>query len=155
MKLSEFRTQLLDHAHHALTFVLPGGNPIPAHFHITEAGRVDKSFIDCGGTIRTIATCSLQAWVADDTEHRFFPGKLAGVLDHAAPLFRGDDLAVEIEYEDGLISQFPVLDAVAEGDTLRFHLGTKHTDCLAKDLCLPPPVGAAASDCGCGPSGCC
>jgi hypothetical protein len=29
------------------------------------------------------------------------------VLDIAAPLFNGDDLDVEIEYEDSAISQFP------------------------------------------------
>jgi hypothetical protein len=151
MKLSEFRAQLLAHPNHILTFALPDGGLIPAHFHITEAGRVDKSFIDCGSTIRTIASCSLQAWVADDTEHRFSPGKLAGVLHVAAPLFRGDDLDVEIEYEDGFISQFPVLAATTEGRALIFQLGLKHTDCLAKDTCLPKTDAEAC----CGTTGCC
>jgi len=151
MKLSEFQTHLLQHPNHALTFLLPDGGLIPAHFHITEAGRVDKSFIDCGSTIRTTATCSLQAWVADDLDHRFTPGKLAGVLKVAAPLFRGDDLDVEIEYEDGFLSQFPVLQAATEGQSLVFHLGTKHTDCLAKELCLPQSAGAGCE----ATSGCC
>jgi hypothetical protein len=155
MKLSEFQSHLLRHPSHALTFVLPDGGLIPAHFHITEAGRVDKSFIDCGSTIRRVASCSLQAWVADDIDHRFTPGKLAGVLKVAAPLFQGDDLDVEIEYEDGFISQFPVLTAGTEGGALLFHLGTKHTDCLAKETCLPTAVDATAESCGCGPSGCC
>lgn len=151
MKLSEFQAHLFQHPEHTLTFILPDGDLIPAHFHITEAGRVDKSFIDCGATIRRTATCSLQAWVADDLEHRFTPGKLAGVLKVAAPLFLGDDLDVEIEYEDCAISQFPVLEATIENDVLRFHLGKKHTDCLAKELCLPQ----AASGEGCGTTGCC
>jgi hypothetical protein len=151
MKLSDFQAHLLQHPDHALTFILPDGGFIPAHFHITEAGRVDKSFIDCGSTIRTVASCSLQAWVAEDVDHRFTPGKLAGVLKVAAPLFRGDDLDVEIEYEDGFISQFPILDATTEGRSLLFHLGLKHTDCLAKDTCLPP---AASAEC-CGTTGCC
>jgi hypothetical protein len=158
MKLSEFRTHLFDHPNHLLTFSLPDGGLIPAHFHITEAGRVDKSFIDCGSTIRTTATCSLQAWVADDLDHRFSPRKLAGVLNVAAPLFRGDDLDVEIEYEDDFISQFPVLAATTEGQSLVFHLGTKHTDCLAKESCLPTATAATAEStagCGCAPSGCC
>src|SRR4051812_20779768 len=51
---------------HALTFVLPDGDRIPAHAHITEVGRIDKRFIDCGGTIRSLANCTLQAWVAED-----------------------------------------------------------------------------------------
>jgi len=157
MKLSEFRAHLLEHPNHALVFALPDGGHIPAHFHITEAGRVDKSFIDCGATIRATATCSLQAWVADDLDHRLAPGKLAGVLDLAEPLFRGDDLEVEIEYEEGFISQFPVLAATAEGQSLVFHLGTKHTDCLAKDTCLPHSAepAAAVAGCGCAPGTCC
>ena len=151
MKLSEFQTHLLKHPDHELTFVLPDGDRIPAHFHITEAGRVDKSFIDCGATIRRTATCSLQAWIAADLDHRFTPGKLAGVLQIAAPLFQGDDLDVEIEYEDCAISQFPVLAASADGPTLLFRLGSKHTDCLAKDTCLPEKSG----DAGCSGAGCC
>ena len=151
MKLSEFKAHLQKHPNHELAFVLPDGDRIPAHAHITEAGRVDKSFIDCGGTIRRTATCSLQAWVADDVEHRFMPGKLAGVLDLAAPLFQSDDLDMEIEYEDCAISQFPVLEASASNDALLFRLGSKHTDCLAKDVCLPQSTGACCGNDG----GCC
>lgn len=147
MKLSQFIAQLHAHPEHQLTFLLPDGDRVPAHFHITEAGRIDKSFIDCGATIRTTATCSLQAWVADDTDHRLTPGKLAGVLQIAAPLFKGDDLDVEIEYEDCSISQFPVLEASAEGAELIFHLGSKHTDCLAKESCLPQGASAGTGCC--------
>ena len=153
MKLSDFRAHLAQNPNHTLTFVLPDGGMIPAHFHITEAGRVDKSFIDCGSTIRQIATCSLQAWVADDLEHRISPAKLDAVLKIATPLFQGDDLDVEIEYEDCTISQFPVLEAATDSQTLAFQLGWKHTDCLAREVCLPQPAGAAAG--GCGTTGCC
>ena len=147
MKISDFKTHLRKYPNHELTLILPDGGRIPAHAHITEAGRVDKSFIDCGGTIRRVASCSLQAWVATDTEHRLAPGKLAGVLDLAAPLFQGDDLDVEIEYEDGFISQFPVIEAGAEDTVLYFHLGTKHTDCLAKDVCLPRATACCGGSC--------
>lgn len=141
MKLSEFKSHLLTNPDAELRFVLPDGDIIPAHAHITEAGRIDKSFIDCGGTIRQTSACTLQAWVADDVEHRFLPGKLARVLDIAAPLFRSDDLDVEIEYEDCAISQFPVVEAAAAGGVLTFRLGSKHTDCLAKDVCIPQSAG--------------
>jgi len=147
MKISEFKTQLETHPDAELRFVLPDGDVIPAHAHITEAGRVDKSFIDCGGTIRQTSVCTLQAWVADDVEHRFLPGKLAGVLDIAAPLFRSDDLDVEIEYEDCAISQFPVLEVSAVDNVLTFKLGSKHTDCLAKDVCLPGVNGRPGAGC--------
>jgi hypothetical protein len=148
MKLSAFKTHLQNHPNHELAFILPDGDRVPAHAHITEAGRVDKHFIDCGGTVRRVSSCSLQAWTAADIEHRLAPGKLAGVLDLAGPLFRGDDLDVEVEYENGLISQFPVIESSADELAIYFHLGSKHTDCLAKETCLPESAG-------CGSQGCC
>jgi len=80
----------------------------------------------------------LQAWVADDTDHRLPAGKLADIIDLAAPLFQGDDLDVELEYEDGLISQFPVESLAVDAESVVVFLSTKHTDCLAKDICLAP-----------------
>ena len=138
MKTSAFIAHLKSHPSAQLRFVLPDGDVIPAHAHITEAGRIDKRFIDCGGTVRQTSHCTLQAWVAADTEHRLAPSKLAGVLNSASPLFHCDDLEVEIEYEDCALSQFPVLEANADGGVLSFQLGSKHSACLAEDVCLPP-----------------
>lgn len=136
MKITHFKSQLTSHPSHKLIFEFADGDRVPAEAHVTEAGRVDKSFIDCGGTVRTISTCQLQAWVAENDEHhRLPPGKLAEVLDLAAPLLRGDDLDVEIEYEDCTLSQYPVLDAKVSGDELIFALGEKHTNCLAPEVC--------------------
>ena len=42
-----------------LQFILPSGEAIPSHFHLTEVGRVEKSFIDCGGTKREAVSCHL------------------------------------------------------------------------------------------------
>ena len=56
-----------------------------------------------------------------------------------------EDLEVEIEYEDCQISQFPVQTVTTSDSGLEFDLGTKHTDCLAKDVCLPNGSG----ECGC------
>lgn len=136
MKTTEFKSQLTSHPNHTLVFELPDGDRVPVQAHITEAGRVDKSFIDCGGTVRTISTCQLQAWVAeDDEDHRLLPGRLAGVLDLAAPLLRGDDLDMELEYEDCSLSQYPVLGARTDGSELIFSLAEKHADCLAPEVC--------------------
>lgn len=147
MKTSEFKTQLEKHAGHELRFVLPDGDFIPAHARITEAGRVDKTFIDCGGMVRTVSNCTLQAWVAEDVEHRLAPGKLAGVLEIAAPIFRNEDLDIEVEYEDCAISQFPILEVSVADGMLNFQLGSKHTDCLAKEVCLPKSGYSAGSGC--------
>jgi hypothetical protein len=137
MNIQEFKSTLDQHPELTLTFVLPDADRIPVHAHITEVGRIDKQFIDCGGTVRRLANCTLQAWVAEDTEHRLTPGKLAAIIEMAAPLLGTEELPVEIEYEDCSITQFPVLAVEPAGGELLIRLGEKHTDCLAKELCLP------------------
>lgn len=152
MKLSEFKEHLLTNPKSELRFVLPDGGLIEAHAHITEVGRVDKSFVDCGGTVRHTVHCSFQAWVADDVEHRLLPGRLASIIDKAASVLGEEDLDVELEYQDGLISQFPVIGAETTEGLLCFNLTTKNTDCLAKELCgLPSKVDQAC----CSETGCC
>jgi hypothetical protein len=151
MKLSEFKSRLQQSPEHELLFVLPDGSHIEAHAHITEVGRVEKKFIDCGGTIRHSVHCSLQAWVADDVDHRLAPGSLAAILEKAKPILGEEDLDVEIEYQDGLISQFPVEAASEADEQLLFHLTLKNTDCLARDACL---TAEADSGC-CGGGKCC
>lgn len=158
MKTSELLTALHQYPDHHLQYVLPDGGMIPIHAHITEVGRVDKTFLDCGATVRRVSNLCLQAWVADDVDHRFTAGGLATVINRAAQIIGGDDLPVEIEYEDGLISQFPVETIAESGGALLFHLGTKHTDCLAKELCLPPAKEETAQEEGsscCSGTGCC
>ena len=143
---------LRDHPEHQLRFLLPDGGFIPAHAHVTEVGRVDKTFLDCGGTARRTSSLCLQTWVADDVDHRLHAAKLADIIDRATPILGNDDLEAEIEYEDGFISQFPIESAAAQGESLTFTLGRKHTDCLAKDICLPKPQ--ESSSC-CSGTGCC
>ena len=152
MKSSTLLKTLRDHSGYHIRFLLPNGGLIPLHAHITEVGRVDKTFLDCGATIRKVSSLCLQSWVADDTDHRLPAGKLAEIIDRAAPILGTEDLDVELEYEDGFISQFPVETAQAQGDLLIFTLGTKHTDCLAKEICLPSPQ--ESSSC-CSGTGCC
>lgn len=137
MTIAEFKQHLRSNPDATLRFLLPDGGLIPIHAHVTEVGRVDKTFVDCGGTVRELHSCLLQTWVADDTDHRLPPGKLADILDRASGILRSEDLPVEIEYEDCSVSQFPVSAAEGADGALVFALVTKHTDCLAKDECLP------------------
>jgi hypothetical protein len=161
MTLSEFQAALAVDPERLLRLRLPGGDAVPVSFHITEVGQVTKDFIDCGGTRRTLTTCQLQAWVGPDEDHRIHASKLLGILRKGADLMSSPDLPVEIEYEHGLISQYPVTGAEVIDGALVFTLTTKHTDCLAKELCLPrlpvPKMFASAfakpAPC-CGPGGC-
>jgi hypothetical protein len=151
MKTSELQNILTAHPNHQLIMLLPDSGRVPAHAHVTEVGRVDRHFIDCGGTVRRSSFCCLQVWVAEDVDHRLTAGKLADIIERAAAVIEVSDLEVEIEYEDVFISQFPVLEARVEGGSVVLSLGTKHTDCLAKDVCLPAEPGGEC----CAGSGCC
>lgn len=150
MTVRELR-ELLDTAPAALHLMLPGGEFVPPHFHVTEVGRVQKDFIDCGGTRRSTTSCLVQVWVAADTDHRLDASKLAAILKLATPLLGSDELPVEVEYEGAAVSQYPLADAEATPGGVLLTLGTKHTDCLAKDRCGVP---LAAAD-GCAAPGCC
>jgi hypothetical protein len=130
-------------------FLLPDGGLVPAHAHVTEVGRVDREFLDCGGERRKTSFCCLQAWVAGDTDHRLPARKLAAILGRALEPLGLGGLPVEVEYEDGMISQFPVVSVTLEDSAVALRLGRKHTDCLAKDVCLPPAAGGCAPGAGC------
>ena len=99
MNLDAFVTVLTGNPHAALHLMLPDGSFVPAHFHVTEVGRVQKDFIDCGGTIRSTTTCVLQVWVATDSHHRLDTTKLAKIIQIGTPLFPSMTLPVEVEYE--------------------------------------------------------
>lgn len=162
MNIREFLSTLQSDAALPLAIHLPDGSPIPAHFHITEVGHVTRRFIDCGGTRRVQESCLLQTWVHDDIEHRLHAGKLAEIFTHAGDILPHDELPVEVEHELGAVSQFTVESAVARGGRLVIELGTKHTDCLARGVCLPDTCApknvqpAPATSSCCDPkSGCC
>lgn len=148
MNLSALREALLSLPEAPLRLRLPDGSSVPAHFHITEVGHVRKDFIDCGGTRRTQAACVLQAWVANDLGHRLQAGKLARILDVAGPLMDGQDLPVEVEYEDETIRLYRLESAASDGRALVMALGARNTACLAPDQC-----GVNANAC-CPPGSC-
>lgn len=153
MQLHELKDLLRHHPEKAFRLQLPGGGTVPLSFHITEVGHVRKKFVDCGGRMHESDTCQLQAWVGTDEDHRIENRKLSGILQKAASFLPGDDLPVEIEYEDAALTQYPIAGAEVGDDAVMLQLTAKHTDCLAKELCVP--TQAAASECGCAPSGCC
>lgn len=154
MNLKEFKKVLAENRDKPFSMMLPEGGAIPLSFHVTEVGLVTKTFIDCGGKVHSAQTCQLQAWVGEDVDHRLVAGKIADIVKLAAGIIPSDDIDVEIEYEDTSISQYPVESLEVSDDGVVVHLTTKHTDCLAKELCMVPS-SQAESSCGCGPSGCC
>lgn len=142
----------------ALAFKLENGMPVPAHFHLTEIGVVDKRFVDCGGTLRQEKTISLQLWTADDTDHRFHPLKWMRIIEQFEQELGMQDQELEVEYQQETIGKFGLA-----FDGTSFILLNKKTACLAEDQCgIPakPRIRLADfqrnADNACNPgSGCC
>jgi Family of unknown function (DUF6428) len=148
MNVEQFLGLLEAHPNQALCIVLPNGESIAPHFHITEVGHVIKSFMDCGGTRRKTESCLLQTWVYSDVDHRLETSKLASILRIAGDVLPSLDLPVEIEHEAGVISQYPVTTGSSNGQTLTLTTSMKHTACLAMDLCCTPNGANAATNTG-------
>jgi hypothetical protein len=137
MKLTELKKSLNEHPDANVRFHLPNGEFVPAHAHVTEVARIDKRFVDCGGTLRNDSLCRLQTWFADDIEHRLAAGKLVKILEKAKSFIESDDLEVDVEHEAGFISQFPLESVEVLPDEIILHLTERHTACLAPDKCMP------------------
>jgi len=126
---------LANHPGERMHWMLPNKDFVPVHYHITEVGKVRKDFIDCGGTVRSLESCVIQIWVANDTEHRLETTKLSKIMEAASSSLGLGDLPVEVEYESGVVSQYPLSGVEYTPSGLLFYLGTKHTACLAPDKC--------------------
>jgi hypothetical protein len=158
MKLKDLKSILALHPEAHPRFIMPDGDVIPAHFHITEVGHIAKRFIDCGGKLHEKTdSCMLQTYVADDVDHRLNAGTFAKILQLGDQVLPHDDLEVEVEYEDCSITQSPLTDATFTGEFIELQLGEKHTDCLAKEKCgidgqscgTPAKAGATEVTAGC------
>ncbi|MCW1925762.1 DUF6428 family protein [Luteolibacter arcticus] len=158
MTLHELKTLLGEHAGRHFRISLPDGSAVPLSFHVTEVGRVQKTFLDCGGTLRESIACQLQVWVGEDYDHRIETQKLAAILGKAQPYLPDESVPVEVEYEDRVISQYTISGHEVSEEAVVLVLAHKHTECLAPELCGLPPIGrlpAIGSTPCCGPSGCC
>ena len=131
MKLSEVKKILIQSK--GIGFVLPNGEIVPQHFHVTEVGKISKHFIDCGGTVRTENVINFQLWNADDYDHRLHPEKLLNIIELSEKVLNLEDLEIEVEYQSSTIGKFGL-----EYDGINFLLTNKQTDCLAPDKCGVP-----------------
>jgi hypothetical protein len=131
MKLSEVKEALL--TVETVSFILPNGNKVPAHFHVTEVGVITKKFIDCGGVVRNEKVVNFQLWEANDFDHRIAPQKLLNIIHLSEKVLGIEDHEVEVEYQTETIGKF---DLNFNGKD--FVLVNKQTDCLAKDNCGIP-----------------
>jgi Family of unknown function (DUF6428) len=131
MKLSQFKQQLENVIQ--LDFVLENGEKVPTHFHITEIGMTTKHFTDCGNTFRISKTATFQLWTSIDFYHRLDPKKVLLIINSTNKMFEGEDLEIEIEYQQTTIGKFGL-----DFTDNQFILTNTKTDCLAKESCGVP-----------------
>lgn len=131
MKLSEFKQKLA--SVNELHFVLPNGQAVPSHFHVTEVGQINKHFIDCGGTVRNEKVVNFQLWEAGDYDHRLAPKKLNDIILLSEKVLKIEDAEIEVEYQSDTIGKYGV-----EFNSEKFLLTSLHTNCLASDKCGIP-----------------
>jgi hypothetical protein len=116
-----------------ISFQLPNGAFVAPHFHVTEIGKIDKTFVDCGGTLRKEKKVSFQLWEANDYDHRLHPEKLLKIIELSENLLDLGNEEIEVEYQGNSIEKFSL-----EFQNNSFQLLATQTDCLAKDNCGIP-----------------
>ncbi|GGG48053.1 DUF6428 family protein [Bizionia arctica] len=131
MKLSEIKKHLSNLE--TIAFQLPDGTLVPSHFHVTEVGKIDKHFIDCGGSVRKESVINFQLWEENDYDHRLHPEKLVNIIELSENVLSLDDLEIEVEYQGETIGKFGL-----DFNGTQFLLTNTQTDCLAKDKCGIP-----------------
>jgi hypothetical protein len=156
MRLSELKNILSDLD--TISFLLPNGEAVPSHFHVTEIGQINKRFIDCGGTLRSESVINFQLWSSSDYDHRLGAEKLQKIIALSERELGLTDDEIEVEYQSDTIGKYGL--SFLNG---QFILDRKRTDCLAKDNCGIPAQkpkirlsALATQESCCAPnSGCC
>lgn len=131
MKLEELKNHLSEMEE--IRFILPQGELVAPHFHVTEVGKITKHFIDCGGIERQEEVVNFQLWEADDFNHRLHPEKLLNIIELSQNKLNIGNLDIEVEYQGDTIGKYH-LKRIGND----FHLTSTKTDCLAKDKCGVP-----------------
>jgi hypothetical protein len=114
-------------------FVLPDGDYIPAHAHVTEVGHVVRNFIDCGGLIGSEEKIVLQTHVGDDTDHRLRSDRFATILRLGNRVIPSANLDVDVEYDCCVVAQYPIAEVKADGEHLNLILHRSRTQCRARE----------------------
>ncbi|MCX8523516.1 DUF6428 family protein [Chryseobacterium formosus] len=146
MKLSKIK-EILQSLEN-VEFQLENGKFVPEHFHVTEVGQISKTFIDCGGVVRSEKVVNFQLWNADDFEHRLKPGKLLHIIQLSEEKLGIEDSEIEVEYQSE-ITDSQTLNQIKNGlqtigkydldfNGKHFVLKNKTTACLAQDACGIP-----------------
>jgi hypothetical protein len=132
-------------------FVLPDGDYIPAHAHVTEVGHVVRNFIDCGGLTGKEEKVVLQTHVGSDVDHRLRSDRFTTILQLGSRVIPAADLDVDVEYDCCVVAQYPIAKATPDGEHLNLILQRGRTQCRARKR----REGETAADCCIASAVCC
>jgi hypothetical protein len=132
-------------------FVLPDGDYIPAHAHVTEVGHVIRNFIDCGGLTGKEEKVVLQTHVGNDIDHRLRSDRFAKILQLGDRVIPSADLDVDVEYDCCVVAQYPIAEATQDGEHLNLILQRGRTQCRARER----REGEKAAGCCASSAACC
>ena len=133
MKLRDLQHLLHQNPDKFPRFVLPDGNIVPGHAHVTEIAHVVRHFIDCGGVTGKEEKAVLQTHVGHDSDHRLSSLRLSKILELGQHILPSADLEVEIEYDCCVVAQYPISATRPEGDYLNITLERGHTQCRPRE----------------------
>lgn len=133
MRLTELKQAVQQHPQNFPRFVLPDGDHIPRHAHVTEVGHVVKTYIDCGGETGTEEKVLLQTHVGHDTEHRLRSDRFVRILQLGERVLPDDQLNVEVEHDCYVVAQYPISEVKREGEHLDIILQRGRTQCRARE----------------------
>ena len=150
MRLKELKKAIQQHPGTFPRFVLPDGDYIPSHAHVTEVGHVVKNYIDCGGETGKEEKVLLQTHVGNDTEHRLRSDRFAKILQLGERVLPDDQLNVEVEHDCCVVAQYPVSEVKRAGEHLDIILERDRTQCRARER----REGASSEGC-CGATAVC
>lgn len=114
-------------------FVLPHGDYIPGHAHVTEVGHMVKNYVDCGGETGRDEKVLLQTHVGRDIEHRLRSDRFEKILQLGQQVLPSDQLEVEVEYDCCVVAQYPLSDVQPAGQYLDLILRPGRTRCRASE----------------------
>jgi hypothetical protein len=132
-------------------FVLPNGDFVPPHAHVTEVGHVVRNFIDCGGLTGKDEKVVLQTHVGNDTDHRLRSDRFAKILQLGSRVIPSADLDVDVEYDCCVVAQYPIAEAAPDGEHLNLILQRGRTQCRARE----PRESETAAGCCAASAVCC
>ena len=112
---------------------------------------MDKTYIDCGGVVRSESKVSFQLWEADDFDHRLTSKRLLDIIKLSEIRLGIENLELDVEYQGETIGRYGL-----GFNEKNFVLTSTSTDCLAKDNCgVSENVIAQDTGCCSPESGCC